>query len=386
MTQPFDRLSYIYRLMMVIALSITAVILCRDIIIPFAFAVFLSVVVLPIVKRIERKTGLTLAVTITLVIAILVLGFLSWLLVQQIINLANDLPNLESKFDRFITQASATLTSQFNIKPAEQTQMAKDLAKSTSVYVGGFLLSTTNTLSTLIQIPIYLFLILIYREKFKQFFISLLPGNNEEMAWKKEIENVIQGYISGLMLVTLIIAALNTLGLLFLGIDHAIFFGVLSGVLTIIPYVGIFIGALFPFLMALITKDSLWYPLGVVIVFTVVQFLEGNFITPRITGSKVSINALAAIVALPIGGKILGIAGMILAVPAIGVLKILLAYSHHLKPFVILLGDDNPKDVLQDPTEHTPAVEELKREVFVKEVEADTENSNQKEGRKDKNH
>jgi hypothetical protein len=79
------------------------------------------------------------------------------------------------------------------------------------------------------------------------------------------------------------------------------------------------------------------------VIFTVVQFLEGNFITPRITGSKVSINALAAIVALVIGGKILGIAGMILAVPAIGVLKIILSHSQKLKPFVILLEDVNGK-------------------------------------------
>ena len=154
-----------------------------------------------------------------------------------------------------------------------------------------------------------------------------------------------QGYISGLTLVTLIIATLNCIGLLALGIDHAIFFGILSGVLTIIPYVGIIIGALFPIIMALITKDSIWYSIGVVIVFTVVQFLEGNFITPRITGSKVSINALAAIIALVIGGKILGIAGMILAVPAIGVLKIMLSHSSRLKPFVILLEDANGKKI-----------------------------------------
>jgi putative heme transporter len=183
---------------------------------------------------------------------------------------------------------------------------------------------------------------------------------------------VIQGYISGLLLVTLIIAALNTIGLLVLGIDHAIFFGILSGVLTIIPYVGIFIGALFPFLMALITKDSIWYAIGVVIVFTVVQFLEGNFITPRITGSKVSINALAAIIALLIGGKILGIAGMILAVPAIGIFKILLSYSQRLKPFVILLGDDNTIEKKDDPTEHTPPVNEMKTEVKVKEEKSES--------------
>jgi len=223
-----------------------------------------------------------------------------------------------------------------------------------------------------------MFLLLLYRNKFKEFFLSIVPDDNEELAWKKEIEKVTQGYISGLMLVTLIIAALNTTGLLILGIDHAIFFGILSGILTIIPYVGIFIGALLPVLMALITKDSVWYAAGVVMVFSVVQFMEGNFITPRITGSKVSINALAAIIALLIGGKILGIAGMILAVPAIGVLKILLSYSSHLKPFVILIGEDNPKEVREDPTEHTPPVEELKEEVKEKDIKEEVVSEKQK--------
>lgn len=364
MTKPFDRLGYIYKLMVIVALTITAVILCRDIIIPLAFAAFLSVVMLPIVKKIEKRTGLTLAVTITIILTIILLGLLSWILVQQIINLANDLPNIESKFNKFIAQISDTLTSQFNIEQSEQNQMARDLAKSVSGYVGTFLLQTTSTVSTIIQIPIYLFLLLIYREKFNMFFLSLLPNDGEELSWKKDIENVMQGYISGLLLVTLIVATLNTTGLLFLGIDHAIFFGILSGVLTIIPYVGIFIGALFPVLMALITKDSIWYAVGVVIVFTIVQFLEGNFITPRITGSRVSINALAAIIALLIGGKILGIAGMILAVPAIGIIKIVISYSQRLKPFVILLGDD---EVKKDPTEQTPSVKILKKEAEIKE-------------------
>jgi len=222
-----------------------------------------------------------------------------------------------------------------------------------STFLAAIVLSTTNVISALVQIPIYIFLLLIYRDKFQAFFLALLPG--QEFGWKKDVERVIQGYISGLFLVTMIVAALNTMGLLIVGIDHAIFFGILSGVLTIIPYVGIIIGALFPVVMALITKDSIWYTLGVVIVFTIVQFLEGNFITPRITGSKVSINALAAIIALLIGGKIFGIAGMILAVPGIGLVKILLTYSHHLKPFVILLEDTpTQKELPPEPDQAPP--------------------------------
>lgn len=367
MARSWNRLDYIFKLMVIIALTIYGIILSRDIVIPLAFAVFLSVVLLPVVKKIERRTGTILAVTIVVLGGVIILGLLSWLLVNQIIGLVNDLPNLQERADKFVNDIKGLMWTELNIGQSELNQMVQDALKGVSVYLGAFLLTTGNTLATVVQIPIYMFLLLIYKEKFKLFFASLLPHDQDEMSWKKDIENVTQGYISGLMLVTVIVAILNTVGLLFLGIKHAIFFGVLSGVLTIIPYVGIFLGALLPTLMALITKDSAWYAVGVIAVFFVVQFLEGNFITPRITGSKVSINALAAIMALLIGGKILGIAGMILAVPAIGVLKIMLSYSRRLKPFVILLGDVDKKDTARDPTEDTPQVRAVKKEAAEKE-------------------
>lgn len=341
-SKPFDRLDYTYKLAVVIALFIAVVILARDIVVPMAFAAFLAVVMLPLVKKLEkRKIAAGLSITLVLLGTVIVLGLVIWLVIDQVVGLINDLPNLQNKFETYVNQVSRTLRRDFGISTIEQNKLLADSIRNIGVYLGDILISTTNTISILIQIPIYIFLFLIYRDKFRDFFLSLIPGD-KEFVWKKDVERVIQGYISGLTLVTLIIAVLNCIGLLALGIDHAIFFGILSGVLTIIPYVGIIIGALFPLIMALITKDSVWYAIGVVIVFAVVQFLEGNFITPRITGSKVSINALAAILALLIGGKILGIAGMILAVPAIGVLKILLSHSEHLKPFVILLEDKIP--------------------------------------------
>ncbi|MEX1240056.1 MAG: AI-2E family transporter [Cyclobacteriaceae bacterium] len=357
----WNRLDYVFKVMVITGLTVLTVILLRDIVIPLAFGIFFAMVMLPLVKRIERRTGRTFAVTIVVVGGMIVLGLLSWLLINQIIYLVNDLPNLQDRTNKFISQIKGLAWTELKINQSQLNQMAQDFLKSVSVYLGDFLVTTGNTLGTIIQIPIYMFLFLIYRDKFEGFFLSLFPSNDNQMIWKKDIENVTQGYISGLMLVTVIVAILNTVGLLLLGVSHAIFFGIISGILTIIPYIGIFIGALLPTMMALITKDSAWYAAGVIAVFAVVQFLEGNFITPRITGSKVSINALAAIIALLLGGKILGIAGMILAVPAIGILKIMLAYSSRLKPFVILLGDVDSKEVKNDPTEHTPTVKALKK-------------------------
>jgi putative heme transporter len=357
--KPFDRLDYIYKLFVVIALGITATILASDLVVPLAFAAFLAIVMLPVVKKLEkRRVAPWLAITIVLVATVVIVGLLIWLVVNQVVGLIADLPNLQAKFENSINDMSGMLRRDFGISTSDQNNFVREAMGTVSTYLGDVLISTTNTLSVLIQIPIYIFLILIYRDKFRDFFLSLIPGDNE-FVWKKDMERVIQGYISGLTWVTLIIASLNCIGLLALGIDHAIFFGILSGVLTIIPYIGIIIGALFPLIMALITKDSIWYAVGVVIVFAIVQFLEGNFITPRITGSKVSINALAAIIALVIGGKILGIGGMILAMPAIGVLKILLSHSEHLRPFVILLEDKDRAGKRKGADEEIPEKSEI---------------------------
>jgi putative heme transporter len=335
----FDKLDYIYKLLAVIALLITATILAQDIVIPILISAFLSVILFPVVNWLQKKLSLTLSVIVVLLMTLLVFSGSLWIIGDQLSHLVQDLPNLENKFNALVDNVSNEIRSLMGMSRAEQNQMEREFLKEASSYVTNLLVTTTNTLSLLIQIPIYIFLFLIYRDRFKAFFLSLFP--KDDFAWRKDIETVVQGYISGLLLVTVIVAILNTVGLAMLGIEHAIFFGVLSGLLTVIPYIGIFIGATLPAIFALLTKDSAWYSVGVVAIFSFVQFLEGNFITPRITGSKVSINALAAIIALLIGGKILGIVGMILAVPITGVLKVVLGHSERLKSFVILLDDSN---------------------------------------------
>ncbi len=355
MKQPerFNKLDYVFKLFVVLALVITATILAKDIIVPILISIIFSIVLLPVVKRLEKKMSPALSILIVLALSLAGFIIVGWLIVNQISDLVRDLPNLESKFEQSIDKISNTMQHTFGMNAREQKQFVKDGITSLGAYTSDLLAATTSIIGLLVQVPIYIFLFLIYRDRFRAFVLQLLP-DDEEIMWKKEVENVIQGYISGLSLVTLIIAALNSVGLLAMGIDHAIFFGILSGVLTIIPYVGIFIGATLPVIMALLTKDSLWYPVGVVIIFSIVQFLEGNFITPRITGSRVSINAFAAIIALLIGGKILGIAGMILAIPALGILKIVLSHSQHLKPFVILIEDADLNSKKKDAEDILP--------------------------------
>jgi predicted PurR-regulated permease PerM len=331
------RLDRVYKSLVVLVILVFFLIVLKDILMPLTFSALFAVVLLPFARRIENRTGRIFSIVIVLMASFMVMALITWFIINQLSGLVASLPGLEERFYTMVNDASLQLSQLLNISTAEQTQMLKDGLKELSTYVGGLLVSTSYLLYFFIQVPIYIFLFLLYRDKFRDFFLTFTV--DAELKWKKDIEGVIRAYISGLMIVVLIAGVLNSIGLLALGIDHAIFFGFLSGTLTMIPYVGITIGATLPALLALLTKDSMWYAVGVVAVHGFVQFLEGNFITPKVTGSKISINAMAAILALLIGGKIWGITGMILAVPAIGILKIIFSYSKSLRPLVILLED-----------------------------------------------
>ena len=157
-----------------------------------------------------------------------------------------------------------------------------------------------------VPVPIYIFLFLLYRGKTSRVLWSWT--RNGEMHWKKEVESVIRGYMPDLSIVVFIAGALNSIGLLILGIDHAIFFGFLSGCLIRLFHTwALTVGATLPGGTCTHNKKTVFGMLWVLGVHAFVQFLEGNFITPKITGSRISINAMAAILALLIGGKIWGI-------------------------------------------------------------------------------
>jgi predicted PurR-regulated permease PerM len=140
--------------------------------------------------------------------------------------------------------------------------------------------------------------------------------------------------------VMLVLAVLNSIGFLLLGLKYAILLGLTAAILNIIPYVGPWIGALLPVTIALLTKDSAMYAVGAMGVILITQFIDNNFITPKVVGSSVSINPLASIVALLAGGMLWGVVGLILAIPITGMLKIVCDEIPGLKPWGFLLGEE----------------------------------------------
>src|SRR5690606_5068442 len=166
----------------VIALSIAAAILASDIIVPLAFAGLISVVMLPLVRKLERR-GLnsTFAISLVLTLTIILLLLFFWLVINQVVSLVNDLPNIQAKFINYINRLSMTLMDEFGISTTGQATMLAERARTVSGYMGSILVKTTDAISILVQIPIYIFLFLIYRDKFKAFVLELIPTHKEKL-------------------------------------------------------------------------------------------------------------------------------------------------------------------------------------------------------------
>ena len=148
-------------------------------------------------------------------------------------------------------------------------------------------------------------------------------------------------FIKGMVVVYLLVGILNGLGLLLLGIPHAILFGFIASVLTFIPYVGIMVGSLLPITVSWITYDSIWYPIGVIGVFTFVQYLEANVIFPFAVSRRLNVNTLAMLVAIFTGGLLWGVSGMILFVPFTAIAKLVADHNPKWKTLSLILGTED---------------------------------------------
>lgn len=319
----------------------------KDIIVPFIIAALFSVLLYPFCDRMER-VGIprVLAIVISIIFVLAVLSGLGYLAYSQIIQLDNLFPLIEVKANIWVAETGRWLHENFNI---DKNQIVMEGQKNMSVAirtVSRFLAkaigSTSGTVIGLALMPLYIFLMLLYRDFLYSFVFKWLKNTNKYKLINtiEKIKKVIKGYVFGLLLVILIIGTLNTIALSIIGVQNAIFFGYFASALVIIPYIGVAIGSALPIFVALVTQDSYLAAVAVAASFAVIQFLEGNFITPYIVGNQVSINSLVAITALLLFGKFWGIGGMVLALPITAILKVIFDSNERLRPWGYLLGDD----------------------------------------------
>lgn len=341
-----------------VALVIAFLILAQNILIPFTIAVFFTFLLRPVSGKLQSwHIPKGLSILLSIVIALLIFGSLLYFFFAQILSFVNDWPVLSKTIATKWESLQQFISETFHVSRIEQqawiSTKIKENASTGGVIVLGLFSATTSFLASFALIPIYIFFLSLYEDRFKEFvrMITKEDKNDHALMVVKKVSKVSQKYLVGIFLDVVILSILNSTGFLILGLPHAILFGVLISFLNIIPYIGVLIGSSLPILMAFLTKDAMTYTIAVTAVCVFVQFLDNNFITPFVVGSSVSINPLTATLVLIASSLIWGIPGMILCLPLTGMAKVVCDNVESLKPYGYLLGEDvdfSEKEHFQD--------------------------------------
>ncbi|MFL5728957.1 MAG: AI-2E family transporter [Cytophagaceae bacterium] len=351
-------------IMLGICLLVLILYVGQDILVPLAFAGILAILLHPVTSFLEkRKFPRIIAISLTVFAALIFVGLIFYFMSAQIAVFSEAFPKLKAKAFEGLSRAESWIEDSYHVSTRQQVAWMKNNLSTLSQHGGAVIGATVTTVSGLLimltLIPVYVFLILYYRPLFITFALTVFDKRNTTKVNEVlvKIKAVIQSYLVGLLIEGGIVAVLNCTALLVLGIDYAIFLGVLGAMLNVIPYIGGIIAILLPVIIALVTKDGFFYPAMVIAAYVVIQFIDNHFLIPKIVAAKVRINAFISIIAVLVGGALWGVSGMFLVIPMVAIVKIIFDHIESMKPWGMLLGDDLPGEKKTTKISPPPAPE-----------------------------
>lgn len=326
----------------------------KTLFIPLSFSLLVGFILYPICKWMETK-GINkgIAIVISILGVTLLAGAIIYLLFVQFSEFLEEWQSLRIKLSETINQLSVFISERFDISLEKQTEFINNTLNNSGSQAFSIVRNTAYSLSEsvffLLMIPVFSTLILFHRQMLSNALYELFPKEKKNTIHEILVEtiNAYYNFIKGMLVVYLIVGLLNSIGLLLIGVPHPFLFGFIASILTFIPYVGIMISSLLPIAISWITYNSIWYPLAVIAVFSIVQLLEAYLIFPFAVGNRLKINTLVIIIAIIVGGILWGAAGMILFIPFVSVMKLIADRTPSLKTLSVLLGDGEQKKTIK---------------------------------------
>jgi predicted PurR-regulated permease PerM len=321
----------------------------RSIVVPLVFATIIAILLNPIVNFFIRlRLNRIVAIVMALLITFILLFGLGGLFISQISRLVEAWPTIIDKFTQFLNEGVIWAGDLLNIKPKKIDiwilETKESLLEKGSGLIGQSLSSIGHGLIVMLLIPVYIFMILFYQSLILEFIQKLFGKEHQTQVGQivSQTKTVVQKYLVGLVIETIIVATLNTTVLLILGVDYALLLGVIGALLNLIPYIGGIVGVALPMIVVMVTQSSIFYSFYVLIGYYVIQLIDNNLIVPLIVASKVKINALFSVIVVIVGNALWGIPGMFLSIPLLAIVKLICDNVESLKPWGLLLGDTLP--------------------------------------------
>jgi len=339
--------------LILVSLICFAYIFCigKDIITPVLMAFLFAVLLLPIFtflnSRLKFPRHLAAACCI-LVFAAFIVGILIFIS-YQVTDIANDFDTIKKNANAFITDIHRYIKEHFSISIGEQKKyldtVASDSLQNGKATIGSAIVSISDLLLDCTIIPIYTFLFLLYKDHFILFLAKLINKENHSSLKDilAQIKVSINNYIVSLIFEMIVVSVLTSIGLWIIGIKYFILLGLITGILNLIPYIGILIAGIITLLASLTGSGESSVIMGILIVNIIVQLIDNNLLVPLIINSKVEINAFVSIMGIIVGGAAAGIAGMFLAIPLLAILKIIFDRIESMEPWGYLMGNHMPR-------------------------------------------
>jgi predicted PurR-regulated permease PerM len=323
----------------------------HGIIMPVLMAFFVSIMLLPVYNFFKRlKVPEVLSIFLPILLLAVAVGLVMWFFSSQVSSLIADFPQIKSNVSKHLTSLSGWINDVTHFSTQEQSklldQQANKLLNTGGSILTGAAGSVSSTLVFVGLLPIYIYLFLFYKNLLLRFAFLWFDEKHHKKVREAmlEIKVIIKSYLLGLLIQITYITVLLGIILLVLGIKHALLIAVIFAFLNLIPYIGALFGNLIGVMLTLTSSEEIGPIISVLAAIAVVQFLDNNILMPRIVGSKVKINAMAAIIGVFAAGSLAGIPGMFLALPIIAIFKVTFDRSEMFKHWGVVLGDERPDD------------------------------------------
>lgn len=349
-TMNFLKLPFLVNLTLVVVSVIGIgylLVLGQSILAPFFFAFLMAMLFLPIATFMERRLKFprSISTMTSVMIMLVILTGLIYFFGSQLSSFSKDLPHLRMQFNTVFHNLQKWVSETFHVKIDEQLgyidQGLNKLLSSSGVILGFTFGIFSTGLGFILFFILFFIFILNYRRVLNNFIVNVFNEKHKTSVQEvvTEIRIMTKKYITGLCLQVLIVSILASIVLTVFGVKYAVLLAVLTGLLNVIPYLGIFISLLISCFIAFATGTPSTC-IYVIIGYIGVHIIDGNIVLPFVVGSKVKINALFSFIGIILGEHLWGIAGMFLCIPAIAIIKIIFERIDGLKPWGKLLGEE----------------------------------------------
>jgi len=326
--------------LMVSLLTLTFIWVFNGVMMPFVVGIALAYMLNPLVekmatRKIPRWVSAFIILFVFLLTALIALIFAIPVLVREMVDFIQLLPSLFNQGQEWIANQIPMLEIPNSLEDIDKDALsdkAGDILNASKNILGNVLkggVAIIGFISFIVLIPIIAFYLMIDWPRLTSKVNDLVPEKNKSSVKSilSDIDASLSGFIRGQLSVCFLLGLFYAIGLSLMGLQYGFFIGVAAGVLSIIPYVGSLFGLVAAVGMAFYQFGGWEYPLIAFVIFIVGQLVEGNYLTPKLVGDSVGLHPIWVIFVLMAGGTLLGLLGMMIAVPVAAIIAVLLRHG-----------------------------------------------------------